>query len=359
MNFRVLLPFLGLLISLSLCAQPESGMQVIAGHDPRIEASGAWFSHRNGDTIEYSRFSPEIFAAASGETFAADKARTTAGVLLRFTTDSPVINVVFKILPGERRGLTLAVSENGAIFETLNPSHENDTVKVGWDSHTPREVSTFDVLLPHWSNLGLHEIQISSGAELLENPQSHRPHYVAIGDSITHGTGLPSPTQTWPWQLAQSRNWSLTNLAVGGSKVVPQLAAMTAGQEIDVFTVLIGYNDWNKGTTEVDYRNKLSALVEGLRAHHPKAHINCLPPLAARKGEEGPHVQSGTTLESYRDVVRTLVRDRRANGDSQIFVIETKDIFAVSDTRDGVHPSIAGAEKLARHLAASLVSPQP
>ncbi len=190
MNFR--LPFFGLLVSLSPPVQADTSMQVIAGHDPRIEVTGAWFTHHIDEVMEYSRFSPEMLAAASGETFAAEKARTTAGVLLRFTTNSPLITLDFDVLPGERRGLTFAISENEEPFKDRSINTKKGTFSLGLFSETFHKTSTFELLLPHWSNVVLREVQIYSYAKLLNNPPYTKPHYVAIGDSITHGTRLPS-----------------------------------------------------------------------------------------------------------------------------------------------------------------------
>ncbi len=79
---------------------------------------------------------------------------------------------------------------------------------------------------------------------------------------------------------------------MGGSKVVPEIAAMTAEEQIDISTVLIGYSDWNKGVTPKDYAAKLTALINGLRTHHPEAVI-LLHVVSAKKypvGCPGPTV---------------------------------------------------------------------
>ena len=61
-----------------------------------------------------------------------------------------------------------------------------------------------EVVLPSWHGIDFLGLELADGYTLEINENLNRPVYVAIGDSISHGTGQGSVSyKTWPFLLAR------------------------------------------------------------------------------------------------------------------------------------------------------------
>lgn len=321
---------------------------LIPPNDPKIGWTGAAFAKAGPDLVEFCRFSGACLADPEAR-FKIDRARTTTGVVLRFTTTSARVTARFRVLPGENRGSRFGVRQNGVQTAERSFTRNETDISLEMVSVAPGTAVPFEILLPIFSNYGLTGLELSDGA-LLANPARAGPVYAAIGDSITHGTGQSATWETYPWLLAQTMGWTLHNLAVGGARVSPPVGHDLAGRKIDVVSILIGFNDWNLVNDPAVYRADYGTLLDHVRRHQPGTAILCITPLFSGKTKApGPGVV--TDLEPYRAAVRGLVQARAAAGDQRIFLIEGLPLAGAADlAKDGVHLSVAGAAHVARTL---------
>jgi len=191
-------------------------------------------------------------------------------------------------------------------------------------------------------------VDIDQDAEYKACKDENKPVYVAIGNSITHGTGQKAGYQTYGYHLAAMKHWDFYNVAVGGSKISWPVGEMLKDKTIDYITILWGYNDWNAGfDPEKNIYPKYAKLLKLLTKHHPEAKIYCILPTAtkATAPKKGTH-----RLDEIRKAEKKAAEDFIKKGNQNIFVIDGQSISDTTFLNDKVHFTIEGAEKFAQNL---------
>jgi len=174
------------------------------------------------------------------------------------------------------------------------------------------------------------------------------PVYVAIGNSITHGTGQKAGYETYPFIVSQKKGWDLYNVAVGGSKISWPVAKMLSDKHIDVITILWGYNDWNAGfTPKGEIIPRYSKLLKILAKDHPDAKIYCILPTATKA--TAPK-RGNLTLDDIRNAEKQAAESLIKKGFSNIKIINGKEISDKSLLNDKVHFTVEGAKQFAENL---------
>lgn len=118
--------------------------------------------------------------------------------------------------------------------------------------------------------------------------QAARPVVVAIGDSIMEGYGL-STAEAWPAILAQSDNWTLTNLACAGAGFVNVGLADDCGSTYSKLAseavalkpalILISGSSNDLGADNGELLQQTDALMTTLRANLPTTTIVGISPV--------------------------------------------------------------------------------
>src|SRR6516162_8025360 len=72
-----------------------------------------------------------------------------------------------------------------------------------------------------------HAIGIDSTATLKRAAPDRRPRILFHGDSITHGHGVTSPRETYPWQISETLACVPLNYGFGGSAWADNIVAQT------------------------------------------------------------------------------------------------------------------------------------
>jgi lysophospholipase L1-like esterase len=176
---------------------------------------------------------------------------------------------------------------------------------------------------------------------------------VAIGNSITQGTGQQASYQTYPFILAQKKGWTLYNLAVGGSKISWPVARLLQGKKVDVITILWGYNDWNAGfLPDKQIKNNYTKLLKGLLKAQPQARIYCILPTYTNRTT----AKKGTaTIDGIRQAEAAVVKSFQKKGYHNLFVVDGSKIsdsnfLKPKGSKDVVHFTPEGAKKFATAL---------
>ena len=323
--------------------------------DERLVVTGAPFSERAESGIVFRRFSSETLKAGKAElNFDPRKAQTTTGVVLHLATDSPSVQLRFEVQDGENRGSELGVFQIGKYVEGVRFGRAKQTIELTIESVTPNKRTDFEISLPSWSNPKLTRISVHSRSKLLD-PNVPQRVYVALGDSISHGTGQGSATyRTWPFLLSRRLKMSLHSVAVGGGKISPRAAEQVAKlARVDLVTILVGYNDWNSAINPVafgkQYRQALMTLVRS----HPNARIVCITPTFTTRTESA---RSSHKLDEFRQAVREAVTSLDRGG--QVVVFEGTELSSKKNLRpegtDDVHFSETGARLFATALSKRL-----
>ena len=343
-----------LLVSGSMAATAAQG---IAPNDTRITVKGCQFVERTVEALSFARFPAEHAAMDARDLgYNPEKAAATSGVRLLFATDSSEVTLHFTtpMLP-LNRGADFAVFSEGRLIKefTFNKS-QSAAVALSFDA-PDAGIHAYEVTLPSYASPHFKGMELDTGAAL-ETYAYDKPIYVAIGDSISHGVGQRSATHlTWPFLLSQTMDWDLYNLAVGGGKISVPVAEQLAGlEQVDVMTILVGYNDWcfNGKSPEVfaaDYHR----FLDTVRGNHPETKIYCISMLYTRQAVSK---KTGEPIEPMRQAVAEVVAKRQADGDSNIFFIQGDAISSEANLRgddaptDPVHLGIPGARLFAESM---------
>lgn len=241
----------------------------------------------------FNREQEELYMEAArlgqrGVTLIPNKVHSTAGVELRFRTDSPSLLLDLEIRKGSGRTFfALEVFADGKPVGALE-NHSGKPLPAVY-SDLPFEQGNFRksfdlgpgtkevrVLLP-WSAWPLfHEISLADGASL--EPVKPGKTLLAYGDSITHGYDALWPSHCYPVSLADALGACQHNRAMGGETFFPELARAESLESPDYITVAYGTNDWVK-TTEETAEKCCREFYAALSRKYPAAKIFALTPI--------------------------------------------------------------------------------
>ena len=345
-------------VTVSALLQYQAQTHFIPPDDPHIRISGAEFSKYSAQQVELQRHSDLLLSMPTNESLLnPQKARTTSGIIISFSTDSPTIRAGFKKLPGEQRnGLFTVFNNDNAISEFTINSQTDSIFYFEFDNPDTSSASLFEITLPTWNNLAFTGLEIDSAYDLTDLRQGDKKRYVAYGNSITHGTGQRGTKETYAFQVARHFGWELYNVAVGGAKTSVALADMIRDNfdHLDYLTILIGYNDYNnEGVDTTTYKNRYDAVLNSIREKHPQSDIFCITPTYTRQDSSK---KTGIPVSDFRKAVANLVHHRQAQGDAHLFLIYGERITSEANLKDPatsndpVHFSVDGAALFADSL---------
>ena len=168
---------------------------------------------------------------------------------------------------------------------------------------------------------------------------------LALGDSITHGTGAP-PGAAYPAVLASLTGWNVVNAGVPGhtsSQALQQLPGLLAEHRPALVIVSIGGNDLLRRQDEATLRDNLRRILAAVREAGAQALLVAVPrpTLAARlTGSLDDH-------PLYAEIAAEAGVPLHAEGWSNV----------LADDRlksDAIHGNAAGYEAFARGLSGTL-----
>jgi lysophospholipase L1-like esterase len=310
----------------------------------------------------------------------ARRGKSAAGVALRFRTDSKKLTLRVTLIdsPDAPENPAIAWERSRPAFfsfyrdakyvssaAALTPFTQQDVILYA-DPDRAGEAE-IQVLLPFYYRNGeiiIHAIGIDSTATLNHAAPDRRPRVLFHGDSITHGHGVTSPRETYPWQVSEELGCVPLNYGFGGSawadNVVAQ--AIASRTDWDVLTMMIGTNSLigvdsaAEPETAAQYAVKYEAYLETIRGAAPTKSILCITPILNRADLKTGGNQNGERPDLYRDGIARVVR-RRQQSDSNLYfldgltLIDNPLFLLVTDT---VHPNDAGMHRIAQGVAAAL-----
>ena len=289
----------------SWCSEPD--MMEVSLDDPGLHYLGIRYVDIQPGSVSFSRFDPESLPQGKPVLgFNPDKARNTTGGVIAFQTDSPTVRLKFRPAEGMNRGSEFAVFMDGQFIESHKFNSKQPELDIEINNREGAKSVLWELTLPSFANTELVSFEIEKQSQLTELEGPEPKVYVAIGDSITHGTGQGSATHlTWPFILSRKLGYTLFNLAVGGSGVsVAAGRSLAEFDHVDLVTILIGYNDWNgEGDSAQQFQAQYRDLLKAIRASQPDVPVFCISPLFTTREVSKT---SGLPIETFRMVVQQL-----------------------------------------------------
>lgn len=168
---------------------------------------------------------------------------------------------------------------------------------------------------------------------------------LALGDSITHGTGAP-PGAAYPAVLASLTGWNVVNAGVPGhtsAQALQRLPGLLAEHRPALVIVSIGGNDLLRRQDETALRDNLRRILAAVREAGAQALLVAVPrpTLAARiTGSLDDH-------PLYAEIAAEAAVPLHAAGWSAVLADERL-------KSDAIHGNAAGYETFARGLLGTL-----
>ena len=112
--------------------------------------------------------------------------------------------------------------------------------------------------------------------------------YIAVGDSYTAGTGV-EVSESWPSQLTMRLNASGTKTILAANlaqkswttvEAIHHQLPLLKDLKPDFVTLLIGVNDWIRGSASQNFQKRLRVLIDGIQnelSHPEKLLIVTIP----------------------------------------------------------------------------------
>lgn len=293
-------------------------------------------------TEEYAelyRYSEDYLDNGMDGTINPLKARTQAGVSISFKTNSPIIRLMFDELENsviKKRRFTVFKNDtlvydkiSDLAFTIANPS--NDTVK-------------WEIYLPHFSGVKFLGMVVEKNCSLLELPIEDKPIYMAVGNSITHGTMLKATINSFPYLIAKSLNFRHINLATGGSVISCETLRNFNDVTPELITILWGYNDVNNKPPIAEVILKYESLVNSLCSRFKEADIFCI--LQTYTTTKFGILNNRNTIESLRYLTLSVVEKLQKKYDNLYLIDGEKHVSSEEYLSDQVHLNLRGSKKL-------------
>jgi len=320
-------------------------------NNPNISYDGAFYTNVSDTSVTFNRHLSSMITdweSGIGGQWINQWVICQTGVRVRFKTASPTIDLTFKKRTGG--GTIGGTPTNGfSVFVDGVEIQTFSSLSFTIQHPNPGIAKTFEVLLPNLWAVDFKGMQLADTYSLESLDLLNKPVYVAIGNSITHGTGqYVSSAKGYPFILATKMGWNLHNIAVAGATLGWAIAKNVKGKQVDVITIKIGFNDWKySGGTLASKKTEYAKLLDSLRAYQPSAMIYCITPLyTSDNSGAAPY-----TIQDFRDMVEQVVHEKQLT-DDKLCLIYGPQISDASMLASGdpVHLSEYGANLLANSL---------
>ena len=179
-------------------------------------------------------------------------------------------------------------------------------------------------------------------APVAATPAAPRPRIVALGDSLTAGLGL-EPDQAYPALLqkrldAAGLNYEVVNAGVSGDTSAGGLRRVdwALDGDVKVLIVALGGNDALRGLPVEQLRQNLTTIIERAKARYIAVIL---------AGMEAPPNFGAAYTNAFRQTYREVAAE---HGAVLIpFLLDGVAGLPEMNQGDGIHPTAAGAEKVA------------
>jgi lysophospholipase L1-like esterase len=346
---KLLSLILTLLISFSAIS---ANKKHIKPNNESISIKGAFFLDKSDDVVIINRISPTILNKK--ETYMrASNANTQSGVRISITTDSKEVSFLFeKREDAAIRHSIVGIFKNGELIKEIKLIPDKPLTPFTVSASNENEWAEWTVVLPPYYGMNFKGIDIDENSSYKSTTSKDKPVYVAIGNSITQGTGQKSGYSTYPYLVAEYKGWELYNVAVGGSKISWTVAEMLKNEHIDYITILWGYNDWNAGfSPNGEIIPRYTKLLKLLIKYHPEAKIYCILPTVTKATSPK---KGNYTLDDIRNAEKEVAEVFVKKDNKNIIIIDGQKISDISFLNDKVHFSTEGADKFASNLVKHL-----
>jgi lysophospholipase L1-like esterase len=345
-----------LLLSIGTLAGQQATLQWTPVASGKIEVAGLpWFQENKGEFWRLPARLKETFPTAVW-----NLALDPTGARIRFRTDSPsvAIQLEWPRPPGMRNmhafgqsGVDLYVRDT--YWGTAVPDKDaapGKTYEHVYFKGQPRVMRDITIYLSLYSPVKVVGIGLEKDAAVeAAAPFATARPVVFYGTSITQGGCASRAGMSYQAILGRRLNVDHVNLGFSGNGK-GEAALARAVAEIDAAAYVLDFAQ-NNGTVE-SLAQVYDPFIAILRERHPETPIVAITPIYAAGEATG-----GRRNEEMRALIRKVVSQRIAAGDTRLQLVEGTDLLGASRVDglvDGTHPNDLGFQWMAEGLVERL-----
>lgn len=334
--------------------------------DPRL---GFWCPQpvdRSRTEARLDRFPAAVATMLAGQIGPLANMRSSSGCALVLSTDAPWLEIRLDRLR-HHQGVPQAIAletecADGTIVTTVSEDlRERDgvvAIRLATGCERGGALQRVWCWLPTISTVAIAGVAVPSGARC-EVPALPEPHWLALGDSLTQGFSVASPTQTWVHRCARAWRMPTWNLGIGGLQIETDIFTWALDQRAwPLVTIALGSNHAWRAQDVASVADRTRLLADHVCAGDHGHIAWLLPPWKPYEVGKGPADFAGIPLDQAAGQrmaeVRTQLREVLAEYASRIQVI---DDLGARDHRlypDGLHPLALGSAQYATQIQAAL-----
>lgn len=281
------------------------------------------------------------------------KAKSGAGVRLRFETDAKELELVME---GTNVNRIFDLTVGTEIEQTLIVAADQSLLKI----HLKGQLKIYELWfpLPEGQGLRLKSLKVNEGAQF-SIPEETCPKWITYGSSISQCATAHSPARSWPAIVARNRKLDLTCLGYGANcHFEGMVAKMIRDLPADVITIKLGINVY--GNNSLGPRSFSSAIINfihTLREKHTDIPLGVISPIISPDREENLN-NVGYNLKMMREEIKDVVSRFQEYGDKHIYYFDGLEQFGENDVEylpDNLHPNGAGYELMGERISKNIL----
>ncbi len=281
--------------------------------------------------------------------------RNSAGILVRFTSDSPEIHARWKLenpelgcthMPATAvSGVDLYVRHQGKLrwLATGFPLAVDSESELR--TGMTREMREYALYLPIYNAVKSVEIGIADGSEIqaAPPPKPHIKPVVLYGTSILHGLCCSRPGMAYPSIIGRRLDVQTINLGFAGrAKCEKEVSDLLAELDPSVYVI-----DCMPNVEAAEIDERLRYLLKKLKQVHPETPVILIEEAQRQWKFIYPDEPQNTTERNI--IQRQIYQDCAADWHGRLHYIEGHTLVGNDGepTVDGTHPTDLGFERMA------------
>ncbi len=292
-------------------------------------------------------------------------ARQSAGMIARFTTDSPSLRVRYRLTKGALAlphmpatgvsGVDL-YGRDGAAWRWIEVTRpqQRDVAHTLFDKAPTTGAREFLLCLPLYNGVERLELGVAPGAQLTPLPRrgDQKPPIVCYGTSIMQGASASRPGMAWPAILGRRLDREIVNLGFSGNgRMEAEVGRFVVALDAAAFVVDCLPNMSTRLVAE-----RTEPLVAQLRAKRPTTPILLVEDrtFASAWFHDARRKEHAARRQALRAAHANLV----AAGDRNVHLLAGDGLLGNDNdndgTTDGSHPNDLGMLRMAEAVDAAL-----
>jgi lysophospholipase L1-like esterase len=288
-----------------------------------------------------------------------DLSKCSAGICVRFNSDSPLIHVDYTVtnaglamfhMPATgMSGLDLyAFTESGwRWFDVTKPTQAH--TKAALAKSTDRATRDYLMYLPLYNGVTSLRIGVEEGSKISPSPKRETRPVVYYGTSIAQGGCASRPGMAHVAIIGRMLNREMINLGFSGNGWMdPEVADLLTEINAECFVI-----DCLPNCSKQQVETRTTPLIEKLRKAHPSATILMVtdPDWCNSPWSSSQHKTQLERRAAYATIVKEMMKN-----DSLLHYLDLGNLFAPSNegTVDGIHPNDLGMMQYAERVGEEL-----